>query len=1042
MNFKERSGLIERAKSMSIINVAKQLGMELEKTGRSYQWTDHDSLVFVPDKNNFYWNSRSDGGDALKLVQMVRDVGFIEATEILGEMEDIPSAQAKQSAEPRAPFAYKLKEHKVMNAGEKYLTEERGLTQETIDFFKEQGVLAQASYTTDFEKKKSEPVLVFKGLSNGEVAGVSLQGVWKNEAYGKREHLKRNLGDGYAGFWVAVGSPSKNPKERSLKVKAFESPIDLMSYYQLHQVELEDTLLVSTNGLKKGAISYAVADWLNPSMANEQKSRLLDFLNDKQTYEKEAIKVDLAVDNDQAGHNFTENIGWNNLEVSSEFPQNSGQENVKDWNDVVKLAEQDKNPKNLDSEASITDEYLESKGFNKSTLEGSVNSLFETAFEDDDYVALLNEYLDLDRLYRDVRAEFVKRLPDEPAFNMDVYTDELFADSAAVITNHYVNLPAEEVLQSPTNVNESEQNLLSEAIKAGFDPEYMADDGYRYTISQLSGLNGAVAEEFYDQIDWEKVAKADAVDFIEYVKTFNPKIQLSSETLSEDYTDQQKLLFSFHDQQIRKDKRSASMLIKNFGVKGLEEEYQQKVSNEPMTRGTNKELFTDYQQAFTDVQSYTKTEQAKWLLELAKQPMDSVVYEDFLYPEGIVPENWPVQAGVSFDEAANQQQAILKAIDVTADTMADPEFVQGLELGNSPHPATASEVYQEPSQLFDDNGNLYDDEMAMGDLLNDMKDYLNPPVELTTQEAAILSAVDPLLISNAHQETVSPEKVAERQNDSAMDPQSRKALKSMKRSIVNDGALSIGYFQGVKAKMLELDPDILKKTMASAGGWVAETLTTNADLAMADKPNEFDNVLVTEMVRNLNYQDFKEVAPFFFNYQVSQEDILAAPMEANPRNKMAIENGGLTDHIRFDLPASLVQANEQLNPGEKNILGYNPLTDDILAMEGGRPDLFIMNSQWEEKASIELSASDLLDRTQIGIQDKAFQLLEQYGEKQYANDFISMSEALQLEHSDLTFSDDEMKAALQEVDRNKAFDDLIDSKKAQQQVTRKRGLKM
>ncbi|GAP04817.1 toprim domain-containing protein [Fructobacillus tropaeoli] len=917
MNFKERSALIERAKTMSIIDVAKQLGMELEKTGRSYQWTEHDSLVLVPDKNNFYWNSRSDGGDALKLVQMVRDVGFIEATEILGAMEGIPSDQANQAVAPRAPFAYKLKEHKVMNAGEKYLTEERGLTQETIDFFREQGVLAQASYTTDFEKKKSEPVLVFKGLSNGEVAGVSLQGVWKNEAYGKREHLKCNLGDGYAGFRVAVGSPSKNPKEQPLKVKAFESPIDLMSYYQLHQAELEDTLLVSTNGLKKGAISYAVADWLNPSMANEQKSRLLDFLNDKQTYEKGAIKVDLAVDNDQAGHNFTEKIGWSNLTVTAEYPQGTAGQAIKDWNDVVKLAKQDKNPKSLDSEALITDEYLESKGFNKSTLEGSVNSLFETAFEDDDYIVLLNEHLDLDRLYRDVRAEFVKRLPEEPDFNMDVYTDELFADSAAVITNHYVNLPAEELLQSKT-----------------------------------------------------------------------------------------------------------------------------KVSNEPMTRETNKELFTDYQQAFTDVQSYTKTEQAKWLLKLAKQPMNPVVYEDFLYPEGMVPENWPVQAGVPFDEAANQQQAILKAIDVTAHTMADPEFVQGLELGNSPHPATASEVYQEPSQLFDDNGNLYDDEMAMGDLLNDMKDYLNPPVELTTQEAAILSAVDPRLISNAHQETVSPEKVAERQNDSAMNPQSRKALKSMKKSIVNDGALSIGYFQGVKAKMLELDPDILKKTMASAGGWVAETLTTNADLAMADKPNEFDNVLVTEMVRNLNYQDFKEVAPFFFNYQVSQEDILATPMEASPRNKMAIENGGLTDHIRFELPDSLIQANEGLEQGEKNILAYNPLTDDILAMEGGRPDLFIMNSQWEEKASIELSASDLLDRAQIGIQDKAFQLLEQYGEKQYANDFISMSEALQLEHSDLTFSDDEMKAALQEVDRNKAFDDLIDCKKAQQKVTRKRGLKM
>lgn len=137
----------EEAKRLSIISVAEQLGIELKRTGSySYTWTEHDSFVIDARKNDFHWNSRSEFGDVIQLVQTIREVSYKEAMKFLetGEFTEVDLAVQTAS---REPFRYSLEryEHPDFNASRSYLRDQRGLSDDTIDFFSSQGSMAEAT---------------------------------------------------------------------------------------------------------------------------------------------------------------------------------------------------------------------------------------------------------------------------------------------------------------------------------------------------------------------------------------------------------------------------------------------------------------------------------------------------------------------------------------------------------------------------------------------------------------------------------------------------------------------------------------------------------------------------------------------------------------------------------------------------------------------------------------------------------------------------------------------------------------------------------
>lgn len=330
----------EEAKRLSIISVAEQLGIELKRTGSySYTWTEHDSFVIDTRKNEFHWNSRTEFGDVIQLVQTIRGVSYKEAMHFLetGEFKEVDLEAQTASKEP---FSYHLEryERQDFSASRSYLKAQRGLSDDTINFFISQGSIAEA-----IRKKGDyfEPVIVFKYKDNtGFLAGASLQGIVENrEHYTERGRLKQIMrnSDGQLGFSIDIGRPTR--------LVFAESPIDLMSYYELHKDRLQDVRLVAMDGVKEGIISRRFMELyaeINDKsyQVNPNTGKALAVVARTTNYFKDGQHQDmiiLAVDNDMAGHKFITSLQEKGIPVQIAIPPilQRGQEK-EDWNDFLK----------------------------------------------------------------------------------------------------------------------------------------------------------------------------------------------------------------------------------------------------------------------------------------------------------------------------------------------------------------------------------------------------------------------------------------------------------------------------------------------------------------------------------------------------------------------------------------------------------------------------------------------------------------------------------------------------------------------------------
>jgi len=331
----ERKKLRDEAHNKNIVEVAQSLGMALERVGKDYQWKEHDSLKIDTRKNYFYWNSRGIGGDPIKLTQTMMECSFSEAVLFLTGQQ---ISKFDQNSIPKREFSYFLKENKENIALKEFSKNERQLSEETIDFFIAQGVLAESSYK-DHGMEKAEPVIVFKSLApNGEVKGMALQGITSHpDLYPGRGKMKKTFGDGVYGCVVKVGHPPLNgtmTSEHPLTIIPFEAPFDMMAYYEFFKDQIGDALLVAMNGLKKSAISMVLANALGSSAEDERKIETLDGI-EKFTDGLDSVKIILAVDNDEAGRNFIKNFGITKIPVVSHLPELASGEQKADWNELL-----------------------------------------------------------------------------------------------------------------------------------------------------------------------------------------------------------------------------------------------------------------------------------------------------------------------------------------------------------------------------------------------------------------------------------------------------------------------------------------------------------------------------------------------------------------------------------------------------------------------------------------------------------------------------------------------------------------------------------
>lgn len=337
---------VEELKKLSILDVAEALGMELKQQGSDrYAWTEHESLVISPRRNRFSWFSRDlRGGDALELVQTIREEqtgtrpSFKAAKHFLEEGH-FPESETDSTPIPKIAFEYRLSQNEHVNTSwtRQYLRRERKLSPGTIDFFFQQGSIAEISHKMD---DYSEPAIVFKFKnSQGKVMGASLQGIVENrEKYPDRGYLKRILknSDGLTGFYADVGRPKR--------LIFAESPIDVMSYYQLHP-QLQDVRLVAMDGLKEGLMSFRFAELVSDLQGKtyepgERTVKLLEATAQTSTFfqqEGNENLLTLAVDNDAAGHKFISKLLEKGIPFKLDIPP-IAQEGVEkaDWNSFLK----------------------------------------------------------------------------------------------------------------------------------------------------------------------------------------------------------------------------------------------------------------------------------------------------------------------------------------------------------------------------------------------------------------------------------------------------------------------------------------------------------------------------------------------------------------------------------------------------------------------------------------------------------------------------------------------------------------------------------
>lgn len=353
-----------QAKSLDILEVARSLGMEMKrKSHREYYWAEHDSFKIDTVKNTWHWYSQDLFGDTINLVQQMQNVSYKDAMVFL-ETGSFP--EAKPVEEERKPFNYTLAPYEQpFVEARAYLKEIRGLSDDTIDFFLEKGVLAQAK-----RKDKEgviEDVLVFKYLDrNQQLVGASLQGlVPDQERHPGKGYLKQTMyqSEVISGLNVSIGSPER--------LIVTEAPIDLMSYYELHKGELNDVRLVAMEGLKEGVLAHYVLEILQDrgEIAMDERdytksseltrtSRFLSVAAETSTLfqdHKYDDLITLAVDRDKAGTDFITKLREKKIPVvDARPPQREGQEKT-DWNEILKREKQLEKTEEIQSSSHFPD---------------------------------------------------------------------------------------------------------------------------------------------------------------------------------------------------------------------------------------------------------------------------------------------------------------------------------------------------------------------------------------------------------------------------------------------------------------------------------------------------------------------------------------------------------------------------------------------------------------------------------------------------------------------------------------------------------------
>ncbi|TRW22904.1 DUF3991 domain-containing protein [Criibacterium bergeronii] len=285
---------VEKIKNMSIIDFCNKNGIEINVSGNYAKLKEHNSLVIDINKNNFVWNSQGKNGDIINFVQAYYNTDFKEAINIITNKDikeitrnenDINTKIKKAPEETSKSFDKDLAKNTNYSRVYAYLTKTRNIDYDIVnEFVKQDLIIEDVKHNLTFKMKDKDNNLI---------------GITKRET-GYKKFVYINPDSDIKGF-------SFKTSDTPNKLYFFEAPIDLMSFYEMNKNRLNDSVLISMQGLKHNCIKENIAHW-----------NIKDIC--------------LCVDNDEAGNNFINRIkeAYSDINMKFEIPKS------KDWNEDIK----------------------------------------------------------------------------------------------------------------------------------------------------------------------------------------------------------------------------------------------------------------------------------------------------------------------------------------------------------------------------------------------------------------------------------------------------------------------------------------------------------------------------------------------------------------------------------------------------------------------------------------------------------------------------------------------------------------------------------
>lgn len=282
----------EEIKAANSINLGEFLiahGENLIRSGNGYRMKEHDSL-FIHD-SKWFWNSRNIGGNNIRFIQQYYNKSFREAVEILNKQysfsHNIVSDGKAELPVKRKKQEIHIEENTDCTRTVAYLTKTRRLDYNTVNNLIKQGKITEDTKHNAVFKIKDE---------NNMTVGAELSGT---SSYFKYKGIAADTAYGY-GFEICRGKG-----ENAL---FFESGIDMLSYLQMYENELDNHRLISMTGVKSSIIENTI-----------------------ERYNIPPEKVYICSDNDDAGHNLANKM----IEKYPEMQRICPVEPYKDWNEIL-----------------------------------------------------------------------------------------------------------------------------------------------------------------------------------------------------------------------------------------------------------------------------------------------------------------------------------------------------------------------------------------------------------------------------------------------------------------------------------------------------------------------------------------------------------------------------------------------------------------------------------------------------------------------------------------------------------------------------------